>query len=83
MHRDMHAEALFQRAQVVAPDARERIMDLVERSFAEEARRASKEREDREARDWRMLTSVASILHEWDPPTWLEAWDPAGEDEED
>jgi len=70
---------LIERAQVVAPGARERIMDLVERSFAEEARRVAREKAERAEQDRRMLSAVASILHAWEPPRWLREVGPPDE----
>ncbi len=68
---------LIERAQVVPPEASARIMDLIERSFAEEARRAREEEQkkrEQEVRDVRVLSAVASILHAWEPPDWLRRW---------
>lgn len=67
---------LVERAQVVAPEAASRILDLVERSFAEEARRAREEEARRGAddADHRVLRAVAPILHDWSPPRWLRKW---------
>ena len=73
---------LLERAQVVEPDAKLRIMDLIERSFAEEARRAAEERrqkQDKDSQDLRVLSAVAAILHDWEPPDWLKNWGPAQE----
>jgi hypothetical protein len=68
---------LIERAQVVPAESSARIMDLVERSFAEEARRAREEESEKRAnaqRERRMLSAVAAILHGWDPPEWLRGW---------
>ena len=79
---------LIERAQVVPAESSRRIMDLVERSFAEEARRAREEEAERRAngqRERRVLSAVAAILHGWDPPEWLRDWgqrsEPSDEDE--
>lgn len=68
---------LIERAQVVPAESGARIMDMVERSFAEEARRAREEETEKREnahRERRVLSAVASILHGWDPPDWLRNW---------
>ena len=61
------------------PDAkRERLMALVERSFAEERRRIDARPQGVAARlsapERKVLTTVAGILHGWDPPDWAKGW---------
>jgi hypothetical protein len=66
---------LLERARSAAPEMRQRILDLVRRSFVEEARRARDRRElALPEPELRVLRTVASILHGWNPPTWLEHW---------
>lgn len=76
---------LIERSQAVPPEASARILDLVERSFAEEARRARQEEARKRrnaaqnaAQDGLALSAVAGILHGWEPPEWLGQWDPEG-----
>ena len=66
---------LVRRALSSPEEKRERLLDLIERSFAEEARRkraahqrglSEKERE--------LLRTVAGILHPWEPPKWMTRW---------
>ncbi len=66
---------LVERAQKSEPDAKARIMDLVHRSFEEEARREAR-RPSRvlPRQEMRILSTVAGILHSWAPPHWLEQW---------
>lgn len=65
---------LVRRSGEVAPDAGRRILDLVERSFVEEARRTREEERRRRESDLRALSAVAGILHDWCPPGWLQAF---------
>lgn len=68
---------LVDRALKSPPQARKRILDMVERSFAQESIRLEERtveaarvnqltKEDRAA-----LKTVADILHTWAPPGWL------------
>ena len=70
----------------VRADAKKRrlLLEMVERSFAEEGRRAERERAHLPGDDWKTLQMVARVLHGWNPPTWFD-WredpgppDPAG-----
>lgn len=68
---------LVERALKSPPQARKRILDMVERSFAQEAIRLE-ERDVERARvdqlskaDRDVLKTVADILHGWKPPGWL------------
>ncbi len=69
---------LVERAARSEPEKRRRMLELVERSFAEEARRADEQRvaeltlapEER-----RVLTTIARALHHWQPPRWLDDWE--------
>lgn len=72
---------LIERSLVVPPEAGARILDLVERSFAEEARRARQEEAQKRSRanqDRSALSAVAGILHGWEPPEWLGHWTAKG-----
>ena len=63
---------------LAAPDPAKRkgLLELVERSFAEEGRRAQLERTGSSTPDeWRALQSVARMLHTWNPPGWFERWE--------
>jgi hypothetical protein len=60
---------LVEKAARAEPRKKRLLLELVERSFAEEARRAAEQ-----LGDWRALTTVASVLHGWDPPRWFEGW---------
>lgn len=71
---------LLVRAEGLEPEARQRVLDLITRSFEEESRRvrAEAEAESRAARlsgnDRKVLRTVAGVLHGWRPPAWLVAW---------
>lgn len=66
-------QPLVERALAAEPGKQRLLLELVERSFAEEARRLVRERPG--GVDWRALTTVASLLHSWEPPAWFERWD--------
>ena len=71
-------QPLVERAARAEPEKQRLLLDMVERSFAEEARRIAAERGERPpspADDWRALTTVAAVLHGWEPPAWFERWD--------
>jgi len=66
-------QPLVVRASQVRPELSERILQMVERSFREEARR-QKERlpiKHLDPTEHRILTTVAAVLHSWKPPFWL------------
>ncbi|MEW6072065.1 MAG: hypothetical protein AB1726_05630 [Planctomycetota bacterium] len=75
---------LVERAAQSPPEKRDRLLQMVIRSFAEEARRRTEDRETRVRRarflrglspgERRMLKTVAAVLHHWSPPPWLEGW---------
>lgn len=66
---------LLERARSGAPEMRQRILDLVRRSFVEEASRARDRRSlALPEPELKILRTVASILHGWNPPSWLEDW---------
>ena len=53
-----------------------RLLEMIERSFAEEARRvASQGPANLTSEEWRMLSTVARVLHDWNPPRWLHYWE--------
>ena len=66
-------QPLVERAGRVRPDLKVRILEMVERSFVEEARR-QKERspmKNLDPGDRKVLITVAAVLHGWKPPFWL------------
>jgi hypothetical protein len=67
---------LVERAVRSEPDKRRRILDLIERSFDQEARRARLQTAQiLSVEDKRVLTTVARVLHPWNPPRWLHYWE--------
>jgi hypothetical protein len=68
-------QPLVEKAVRAEPEKRRLLLELVERSFAEEARRAELERADCASDDRRALRAVASVLHGWQPPAWFERWE--------
>lgn len=78
---------LLRRAQRAEPDARQRILDLVARSFEEESRRCRDEERATQRMqalpetDRKILQTVASVLHGWAPPAWLTGWGKRQSDE--
>ncbi len=72
-------QPLVEKAVAAEPEKRRLLLELVERSFAEEARRIGDEVRTGEpgftARDRQSLSTVASVLHGWNPPSWFERWD--------
>jgi len=71
-------QPLAERAAAAQPEKRRLLLEMIERSFAEEARRRALTRALARAcgepDDWRVLSTVASALHGWEPPTWFEGW---------
>ncbi|MCZ6596502.1 MAG: hypothetical protein O7B99_02570 [Planctomycetota bacterium] len=66
---------LAKRSRKVAPDLRKRLLAFIERSFAAEAQRVAAEQPARRnPAEQRLLGTVASVLHDWNPPRWLELW---------
>jgi len=68
---------LLARAERLEPEPRQRILDLITRSFEEEARRCRRA-EQGDARlealpeaDRKILRAVSDALHGWDPPAWF------------
>jgi len=68
-------QPLVEKAARSSPDKRRLLLELVERSFAEEGRRAEQERSGCSPEDWRVLVNVAGVLHGWHPPQWFERWE--------
>jgi hypothetical protein len=69
-------EPLVDKAAKSTPEKQRLLLELVERSFAEEGRRVERERRlGNSADDWLALTTVASLLHAWNPPAWFDRWD--------
>lgn len=68
-------QPLVEKAARAAPEKQRLLLELVERSFAEEGRRAELERNGCSPEDWRVLANVACVLHGWRPPQWFERWE--------
>jgi len=66
---------LLQRAQEATPDIRERILQLVETSFEQEAQRLALLQLARRPAQDENLCTLAALLHEWAPPRWILDWD--------
>jgi len=73
-------QPLVERAGRAEPAKRERLLDLVVRSFQQEANRKEEDQASPGPRavltmaDRKALATVASILHQWSPPRWLDSW---------
>ena len=71
---------LVERANSSPAEKKARILDLVTRSFEQEARRAEEQGgpapppRPLSPEERKILLTVASILHAWSPPGWLEQW---------
>ncbi len=67
---------LVRRATKTSPDIRQRILQLVERSFERQAARRSKLPPIVRftAGDARLVARVARVLHSWEPAPWLVRW---------
>src|SRR5262245_23949064 len=69
-------EPLVEKAAQSSPEEQRLLPEMVERSFAEEGRRAERERRrGNTADDWQALTTVAGLLHGWNPPSWFDRWE--------
>jgi hypothetical protein len=70
-------QPLVEKALATADPSKQRgLLELVERSFAEEGRRAERDRQGGSSpEEWRALSSVARMLHSWNPPGWFERWE--------
>ena len=67
-------QPLVELARGSEPKKRKLLLEMIERSFAEESRRVAEERAGGAPEDWRVLSSVARLLHGWNPPSWFERW---------
>lgn len=70
---------LVTRATQTSREVRERILQLVERSFRRHAERQAERLEQRRKRpmaaiDEILLDKVARVLHRWEPAPWLTQW---------
>ena len=66
---------LIRRALDSAEEKRDRLLALVDRSFAEEAKRNRiTPPKALTAKERRILRTVGGILHTWDPPEWMSHW---------
>ena len=71
---------LLERAERLEPEPRQRILDLVTRSFEEEGRRQRAQKLERariralSPEDRKVLRTVATLVHGWTPPSWLVGW---------
>lgn len=70
---------LFERARESQPEKQRRLLEIIERSFAEEARRnkARMKPQDLAPEEFGLVRAVARALHAWDPPLWLRLWQEA------
>jgi hypothetical protein len=69
-------EPLVVKALQSGPEKRRLLLEMVERSFEEEGRRALRERRGGNSEDdWQALVTVAGLLHGWNPPSWFERWE--------
>ncbi len=77
---------LLERAQVVDPAARKRILDLVERSYAHEAEIQAQEKAEEglilDPREHGLVAALAESLHDWKIPRWLDPSPRSGTDDE-
>ena len=65
-------EPLVELAARTEPHKRRLLLEVIERSFAEESRRFARDRASTPAEYRRALELVARVLHGWDPPAWME-----------
>ena len=66
---------LVGRSLAASPEIRARILSLIENSFRREEERLQQRRQALvNSTEWKMVLSVASILHSWEPPEWLMSW---------
>lgn len=70
-------QPLVEMASRSAPGKQRLLLELVERSFAEEGQRAERERSGGPEDDRRVLLMVARVLHSWNPPAWFD-WEGRG-----
>jgi len=67
-------QPLVERALHADAEKRRLLLEMIERSFAQEARRLRLEHKAGGTEDWQTLTSVARVLHGWNPPRWFDPW---------
>lgn len=65
-------QPLVEMAAQANPRKQRLLLEMVERSFAEEGRRAERDRESGPVDDWKSLLLVARTLHGWEPPNWFD-----------
>jgi hypothetical protein len=65
---------LVQRAERAAPDVRQRILKLIERTFQRQAEKSARDADREVQADTAVLHSVARLLHGWEPAAWLKTW---------
>lgn len=65
-------QPLVEMAVRAEPRKQRLLLEMVERSFAEEERRVARARQAGPAEDWRTLAAVARVLHGWNPPSWFD-----------
>lgn len=65
-------QPLVEMAVRAEPKKQRLLLEMVERSFAEESRRAERERKGALGDDRKALTLVARTLHGWNPPSWFD-----------
>jgi hypothetical protein len=65
-------QPLVELAAKAEPRKQRLLLEMVERSFAEEAGRLARERAAGPGEDWSALVTVARVLHGWNPPSWFD-----------
>jgi hypothetical protein len=68
-------QPLVERAVRSEPEKRRLLLEMIERSFVEEAARAEIARAQVVAEDRRALSTLANVLHGWIPPAWFAQWE--------
>ena len=70
---------LLDRARRANPRVRRRLYRMIQQSFEQEARRLRSTMSPRDLppADWKVVKTVAAVLHSWQPPTWLLLWEEA------
>ena len=70
---------LLESARQAPPPARLRLFRTIQQSFEEEARRLRMMMSPQELplEDFKILKTVAAVLHSWEPPLWLKLWEEA------
>lgn len=65
-------QPLVEMAARAGPRKQRLLLEMVERSFAEEGRRAERNRKGSPIDDWKALALLARELHGWNPPSWFD-----------